>query len=147
MRARAIHSAGRYACVTAGLLLACGSDAGGPIARIERATGCVVPPGAVQVHDHLAGDARTLVLYAKVVLPKSQVDAFLRSCGFSVDDLRSGYDPRAMAPEEPLRWWNPPAPSAAAGASHVGEAHRSELLVAERDTDFVVFLKSVRRAR
>jgi len=128
-------------CLVLGLL-GCAEEPSGPLARVARWTGCAVPAGAVRVYDHLAGDARTFVMHAKVVLPKSRIGDFLSSCGFSVEELRRGYDPRAMAPREPLRWWNPPEPEWAAGAVRVDGDRRREILVVERDTDFAVFLRA-----
>lgn len=132
----------RSLCCLLLLIAACGEEATGPLARIEQTTGCVVPPGAVRVHDHLGGDAETFVMHAKVVIPKSRIDDLVRSCGFSAEELQVGYDHRGMRPEEPLTWWNPPDRQLARGAARTDEHGLREILVVERDTDFAVYLRA-----
>ena len=124
-------------------LLGCGSsDASGPIARIHQFTGCEVPPGAVRVHENVGGDETRAVIHVKVVIPKPTLDAFVRSCGFERDALRTGYDHHPMRPAEPLVWWNPPDRQLCVGASQSEGANTREIVVVERDTDFAVYLRA-----
>ncbi len=137
----------RALCCLMLFVSACDEEATGPLARIERTTGCVVPPGAVRVHDHLDGDAQTFVMHAKVVLPRSRIEDFVRSCGFGMQELQVGYDHRSMRPSEPLDWWNPPDRRLTRGAAHTHGSVLREVLVVPRDTDFAVFLKASGRVR
>ncbi|MEM9070139.1 MAG: hypothetical protein AAGE52_16650 [Myxococcota bacterium] len=125
---------------------ACGGDVGGPITRIGRLTECAVPPDAVRVHDHLEGDAETFVMFAKVVIPKGRMEAFVASCGFQAAQLQPGYDHHEMRPDEPPRWWNIPDRQLGRGARREAEGFASELVSVERDTDFAIYVRSSGRA-
>ncbi|MBX3250963.1 MAG: hypothetical protein KF901_27550 [Myxococcales bacterium] len=128
--------------------LGCGEDVGsGPQARIRHFTGCEVPAGAVRVHEHLSGDAERFVMYAKVVIPKGAVGAYVASCGHRRDHLRSGYDIGAMAPDEPLAWWTPPDRQLVRGGKVESDGVVHELFEVERDTDFAVYVRVEGRAR
>ena len=121
---------------------ACGSDATGPQARIQRFTGCSVPAGAVRVHEHLGGDASRFVMHAKVVIPKAAIDDYVASCGFDRAALVEGFDHHGMLPTEPLTWWTPLDRQLGRGARIEVEGDVRELVAFERDTDFAVFVRA-----
>ncbi len=125
----------------------CGVDATGPQARIQRFTGCVVPAGAVRVHENVGGDEDRFVVHAKVVIPKRAIDGFVGSCGFDRASLREGYDHHEMSPEEPLAWWTPLDRALGRGGRVEVEDGARELVEFERDTDFAVFVRAEGRVR
>jgi hypothetical protein len=128
--------------LTSLLLGACGSDATGPQARIQRFTGCVVPAGAVRVHESLGGDAARFVMHAKVVIPKPAIDAYVASCGFDRAALEEGFDHHGMLPTESLPWWTPLDRQLGRGARIEVDGDVRELVAFERDTDFAVFVRA-----
>ncbi|MCB9637163.1 MAG: hypothetical protein H6721_34060 [Sandaracinus sp.] len=129
------------------LLSACGSEATGPQARIQQFTGCVVPPGAVRVHENVGGDASRFVVHVKVVIPKRAIDAYVASCGFDRAALREGYDHHGMLPADPLVWWTPLDRQLGRGQRIEVDGDVRELVEFERDTDFAVFVRAEGAAR
>jgi hypothetical protein len=111
-----------------------------PHARIERFTGCPVPPSAVQLHDHIGGDASEAVTHAKLAIPKSELRDFLRGCGTSLEALQPGYDPSALRPEPELEFWTVPQPQLIRGGELTRGGTRTVLLLHERDTDIAIYL-------
>lgn len=144
-----IRAAALLACAAAALGGAgCDDDpgVGGPRARIEHFTGCVVPSGAVRVHDEVGGTADQFVVHAKVVFPKAAFPAFLASCGTSEAELQPGYDTHPMLPASPIRFWNPPDRQLNRGVALTRDGRTVEIVTVERDTDFAVYLRSVGRS-
>jgi len=132
------------ALVTAWALAGCG-EAGGPHARIRALTGCEVPPGVVRLHDEVGGTAAHAVTHAKLVMPESSVEAFVTSCGFTMEELEVGFDHHELQPETPLAWWNPPDRRLLRGARHVTAEGERVLLMLERDTDFAFYVYAADR--
>lgn len=136
-----------FACAAMLCFAACGSDATGPQARIQRFTGCVVPGGAVRVHETLGGDATRFVMHVKVVIPKGAIDDYVTSCGFERAALQAGYDHHGMLPEDAQPWWTPLDRQLGRGARIEIDGDVRELVAFERDTDFAVFVRSEGEAR
>lgn len=112
-----------------------------PHARIERFTGCPVPPSAVQLHDHIGGDASEAVTHAKLVLPKDDLRDFLRGCGTTLEALDvPAYDAGALEPERELAFWTLPAPQLVRGGERTKDGTRTVFLLHERDTDIAIYL-------
>ncbi len=131
----------RVLLVVSLLLLACDSpSATTPHARIERFTGCPVPSTAVQLHDHIGGDASEAVTHAKLVLPKDEIREFLRACGTSVDALEPAYDASELRPETELDFWTVPDRQVIRGGERTRDGTRTVLILHERDTDVAVYL-------
>ena len=130
------------------LILGCDSPAATtPHARIERFTGCPVPTTAVQLHDHIGGDASEAVTHAKLVLPKGELRAFLRGCGTSVEVLQPAFDASGLRPERELDFWTLPDRQVIRGGEHTRGAIRTTVILHERDTDIAVYLHARRRSR
>ena len=127
-------------------LLACDGPADTPHERIARFTGCSVPSGAVQIEDHIGGDAAEAVTHAKLVLPKSAIRDFLRGCGTRLEAFEPAYDASALAPAEPLDFWTLPDRQVLRGAERSTAAGGRVLLLHERDTDTAVYLWARGRA-
>lgn len=131
--------------LAAGLACDGSSPATTPHARIERFTGCPVPPSAVQLHDHIGGDASEAVTHAKLVLPKDDLRGFLRGCGTTLEALdQPGYDADALAPETELDFWTLPAPQLVRSGERTRDGTRTVLLLHERDTDIAIYLRARR---
>lgn len=122
-------------------LLACESPAANtPHARIERFTGCPVPATAVQLHDHIGGDADEAVTHAKLVLPKDELREFLRGCGTDLERLERAYDPSGTEPDQALDFWTLPERQLIHGGEHAKGPTRTVVLLHERDTDIAIYL-------
>ncbi len=112
-----------------------------PHARIERFTGCPVPPSAVHLHDHIGGDASEAVTHAKLVLPKDELRDFLRGCGTSLEALDvPAYDASELEPETELDFWTLPAPQLIRGGERTKDGTHTVLMLHERDTDIAIYL-------
>ena len=122
------------------LATGCESVADSPQARIERFTGCPVPPSAVQLHDHVGGDASAAITHAKVVLPKAELRDFLRGCGTSLGQMEKGYDPTELAPSTELDFWHLPERELLHGGERRQGRRRTVFLLHERDTDIAIYL-------
>jgi len=122
-------------------LLGCDSPAATtPHARIERFTGCPVPATAVQLHDHIGGDASEAVTHAKLVLPKDELRAFLRGCGTSVEGLQPAFDASELRPESELDFWTVPDRQVIRGGEVARGETRTTVILHERDTDIAIYL-------
>tara|TARA_B100001750_G_scaffold131718_1_gene104720 strand:- start:199 stop:615 length:417 start_codon:yes stop_codon:yes gene_type:complete len=122
------------------LWVGCAEEVDTPHERIQRFTGCPVPAGAVQIEDHLGGDAQQAVTHAKLVLAKDDLRDFLRGCGTSLDAFQPAYDARPLAPAEELDFWELPDRQTIRGAEKTSPAGRTVLILHERDTDVAVYL-------
>ena len=123
------------------VLFACaGTPSGGPRERVRDFGRCAVPPGTIQLHDQLDGDAESWQYFAKIVMPPSRFEGFLRTCGLEIEDLHLGHEHAHLGPRDArgeLRaWWVLPEPNAVAGVS---ERYR-QVLIVERDTDVAAFI-------
>jgi len=122
-------------------ILACDSPAvTTPHARIERFTGCPVPSTAVQLHDHVGGDASEAVTHAKLVLPKDELREFLRGCGTTLEALTPAYDASALRPETELDFWTVPDRQVIRGGERTRDGMRTVVILHERDTDMAIYL-------
>lgn len=122
------------------MLAGCESQANTVHARIERFTGCPVPPSAVQLHDHIGGDAAEAVTHAKLAIPKDELRDFLAGCGTSLESLEPGYDPSELRPEQELEFWTLPQPQLIRGGEVTRDGIRSVVMLHERDTDIAIYL-------
>lgn len=118
---------------------ACSEGLQGPQERLRRFTDCVAPAGVIRVEDHVGGTPQRYAYFAKVVVPKSRAEAFVRSCGFTLDELARDFSMANHNPIEDLDFWDPPRREPTAGAERRG-ANLNALLFFERDTDVVVYL-------
>jgi hypothetical protein len=109
-------------------------------ARIERFTGCPVPPSAVQLHDHIGGDAAEAVTHARLAIPKDELPDFLAGCGTTLEALQPGYDPSELRPERELEFWTLPQPQLIRGGEVTRDGIRSVVMLHERDTDIAIYL-------
>lgn len=120
---------------------ACGEGLQGPQQRLRSFTDCVAPAGVIRVEDHVGGTAARYAYFAKVVVPKRAAEAFVQSCGFTIEDLDREFSMANRNPIEAQDFWDPPRSEPTAGAEHRG-ARPKAMLFFERDTDVVVYLHS-----
>jgi len=116
----------------------CAEDVDTPAARIQLFTRCHVPSGSIQAQDRIEGSEHAET-WARVLLPRDKVDAYVQSCGYPGPLDESFHSDAFRATPQPW-WWDAQSDVLSKGGTFTDGTFFSELLVVLRDTDVAVYV-------